>query len=433
MNKEDASISSCITNNVFFRLYTLAWKFTLPLLRRNYRLAEGFKQRTLQDNIPSSADIWIQSASVGESFLACNLLKHLEPPRPLRILLTSNTRQGVEILQRFADDYSIHPGALSLTVSYFPFDKPDIMKKAVKAVRPEIMVFLETEIWPGLLTALKTNGSNILIINGRITEKSLKRYLVWPSLWKKLSPNHILAISKSDAIRFEKLFGMETVGVMPNIKFDRLLIPEAKAAADNPIKKLLHPDAPFVVLASVRQGEEDEVEKIILHIRSRYPETVFGLVPRHLHRVEYWKNALHRMAIPWKLRTKTEQIVSKGTVILWDTFGELPRAYALAAAVFVGGSLAPLGGQNFLEVLTSGVIPVIGPFWNNFSWVGKEITEQKLVNVAADWKEAAEILLADIQTPLSRETVRRKARQYIENRRGGTAQACRLINHYLNP
>ena len=119
-------------------------------------------------------------------------------------------------------------------------------------------------------------------------------------------------------------------------------------------------------------------------------------------------------------------------MILWDTFGELTLAYELSKAAFVGGSLAPLGGQNFLEALTCGVIPVIGPSWENFAWVGREIVEQGIVRNAADWKEVADILVEAVKKSPSHEKVREAALRYVKDRQGGTTCACRLIAEFLN-
>ncbi len=409
-----------------FTCYDLAWKFVIPLLRHNTRLAEGFDQRRFRNATPHAADIWIQAASAGESYLAWELLKNLHPARPLRIHLTSNTRQGIEILQS-----AVAHTANDLTISYFPFDRPAVMEAAVKSIHPQVTIFLETELWPGLLAALKRYGCRTLIINGRITEKSFQRYMIWPGLWKQLKPDKVLAISTNDARRFAELFDMQSVEIMPNIKFDRLAGSADEFQTDNSLNTLLKPESAFVALASVRQEEEADVEKIILHLRKEYPAAIIGLVPRHLHRAAYWQETLARLSIPFQMRSETVQPAAEGSVILWDKFGELMNVYARAQAAFIGGSLAPLGGQNFLEALTCGVIPVIGPYWENFAWVGREIIQEKLLQVATNWKNAAEMLINHLASPPSRKTVRQKSLHFLKKRQGGTAQACRVINHFL--
>ena len=424
-------MSNNLVKKAAFWLYDVGWGLAIPALRLNHRLAEGFEQRTLQHEV-QAADLWIQAASAGESYLAWALLKNLRPARPVRVMITSNTSQGMEILERAIDDITPNDRGVRACAAYFPFDRPAIMERAVRTIRPKIMVLLESEMWPGLLAALKKYGCKTIIINGRITAKSLTRYLAWPSLWHTLRPDKILAVSENDAKRFATLFGGEHVDVMPNMKFDRFGRTEAVPRPRNPLAKILRPGTPLLVLGSVRREEEPVVEKIILDIQRRRPKAVIGLFPRHMHRIKYWKKALERLAIPWRLRSKTEDHVPFGTVVLWDTFGELPLAYELSRAAFVGGSLAPLGGQNFLEALTSGVVPVIGPSWENFAWVGREIVEQGLVRNATDWKEVADILVEAVKKSPSHEQVREAALGYVKDRQGGTTRACRLIAEFLN-
>ena len=130
----------------------------------------------------------------------------------------------------------------------------------------------------------------------------------------------------------------------------------------------------------------------------------------------------------WRLRSElTKNTVDSGTIVLWDVFGELNHAYARANAVFVGGSLAPLGGQNFLEPLIFGIRPVIGPYWDNFAWVGDDVFSQKLVIKTQDWRTASAELIASLKYPETKETVQNAAIRYINERKGGTQQACRLI------
>jgi len=378
------------------------------------------------------ANLWIQAASSGESYLVWSILKKLHPPKPVKVIVTSNTSQGLAILNRAIADISPNQRGVNAYSGYFPFDKPSIMETAVKTIRPRVMVLLESEIWPGLLSALKKHGCNTLIINGRITARSLARYLIWPSFWRLIGPDKILGISKSDAKRFATIFGKEHVEVMSNIKFDNIGNINHGLETEKDLGKIMRSGTPFLVLGSTRQEEEPVIKKIILDIRRRCPHAVIGLFPRHMYRLAYWKETLDRIAVPWILRSQIEKQVPEGTVILWDAFGELSSAYKLSKGAFVGGSLAPLGGQNFLEPLTCGVIPVIGPSWKNFAWVGREIVEQGLVHVATNWKEVSNFLIKSIEKATPREKVCNAAFMYVKNRQGGTAKACRLIEKLLN-
>ena len=412
-------------------LYNFGWRMAIPWLKKHDRLAEGYRQRTLQGQPPPRADLWIQAASAGESYLGLEVIKTLRPQACLRVLMTSNTRQGIDILNQGLSEISSEQNQIQTTVRYFPFDKPAIMHKAVGEIRPQVMVLLETEIWPGLLAALKAYDCKVLIINGRLTEKSLKRYLLWPAFWQSLSPDRIFAISETDAMRFARLFGKDDVAVIPNIKFDRIRLAESVGPIENQIADLLPDSAPFVVLGSIRRMEEPAIEKIVCSILAKNSEAVVGIFPRHMHRIADWEQRLRRLDIPYALRSHTTARIPHGMVLLWDTFGELGLAYGLSSAAFVGGSLAPLGGQNFLEALTWGVVPVIGPSWENFAWVGREILEQGLVRVAKDWQDVAYLLIQDIENPVSRKEVRHKTLSYLKNRQGGTEMVCRHISAFL--
>jgi len=368
---------------------------------------------------------------VGESFLALEILKRLRPGVPTRILLTTNTTQGLEILGKARSEHLLQNRGIRVEKAYFPFDRPRIMQRAVRHIRPTLMVLLEAELWPAHLAALKNAGTCILVVNGRMSPKSLKRYRWWPAFWRHLSPDGILAMSEADARRFAALFGPQRVDVIPNLKFDRLVLNSTGGNGVNPLASLFLHDVELLVMGSIREAEDKAIQNIITAIRELRPNTVIGLFPRHVQRLAAWASWLGRRRITWRLRSRVAAPVSPGTVILWDTFGELVSAYRLCRAAFVGGSLAPLGGQNFLEAVTSGIVPVIGPHWDNFAWVGEAFFKLGLIQVAADWRQAADLLASILSKPPQREKVRRRALQYIKERQGGTDRVCRLIEGAL--
>ena len=419
-------MSDNLTPKIAFGLYNLLWGCVLPWLRLNHRLAEGYPQRCLKRMLPA-ADIWIQAASVGESYLALEIIKTLRFTRPVKILITSNTSQGVDILNRALADREKTDERTHFTVGFFPFDKPALMRRAVAAIGPRAMVLLETEIWPGLLRALDQHNCKTIIINARLTDRSLKRYLLWPSIWPKLRPERVLAISPADADRFKQLFGPNGIETMPNIKFDRVASSTTSPENRNTIKNLVPSALTLAVLASVRRQEEPLVKHIIIEIFRSRPETVIGLFPRHLDRIQSWQHILNQAGIRWSLRSETKSPATAGTVMIWDTFGELLQAYKLCKSAFVGGSLAPLGGQNFLEALVCGTRPVIGPSWENFIWVGTEIIEAGLLQVAGNWQEVAALLLKDMEYSPPRNEIINRTLEYIKNRQGGAEKACRAI------
>ena len=116
---------------------------------------------------------------------------------------------------------------------------------------------------------------------------------------------------------------------------------------------------------------------------------------------------------------------------MWDTFGELKTAYAGASVVFVGGSLKPLGGQNFLEPAVFGVPTIIGPFYDDFAWVGKELFRQRVVSLEKDWKSAGQSIIDSLNATIDRTAAAQKAQNYLHACRGGTHTACQTILHCL--
>ncbi|MDL2307633.1 hypothetical protein LJC48_06400 [Desulfovibrio sp. OttesenSCG-928-C06] len=205
-----------------------------------------------------------------------------------------------------------------------------------------------------------------------------------------------------------------------------------------------------LLLASVREEEEELLLEVLHELRTKRPDLPIVIAPRHMHRVPAWEAALEKAAhaadavsnLPASASQAAPLLYSKrsdfadvasalrlrpGEVRIWDAFGEMDQLYRAACAVFVGGSLAPLGGQNFLEPLGVGLIPVIGPYWSNFYWAGTEIFEMNLARRVENAGQLATTLLDLAVNPRPRPDVIRDFNAYLTPRRGGTRQAVQLI------
>ncbi len=407
----------------------MVWQAAIPFLRRNARLADGLETRLVKA-LPQPADLWIQASSAGEAHLADNIIATLNPAMPLKVLLTTNTRQGLDILRKVAAKAKEDRPNLTVRSDFFPFDRPRLMRRAVRAVRPRLMVLLETELWPGLLRELKSIQTPIMIVNGRLTPKSVRGYRRFKRFWQELKPDKILTVSELDAHRYASVFTTSVVSVMPNIKFDRIDFTSRSNLSAHPLSMVLS-DHHLVVLGSIRREEEQDVLMVIRKLLTRNPKVTIGLSPRHLPRIPNWRRMLSEAGIPWRLRSTLAKTVAPGTVIVWDIFGELNLAYSLCRSAFVGGSLAPLGGQNFLEPLAFGIRPVIGPHWNNFAWVGRAIVKSDLVQQAHNRQEVVDRIAEQIRKPDDRASIRARALEYVQARQGGTGLACRAIETYF--
>ncbi|MDL2266560.1 3-deoxy-D-manno-octulosonic acid transferase [Desulfovibrio sp. OttesenSCG-928-G15] len=491
-HRQHAAVIPMALQGILLGAYCGLWHAAKPLLRRHKRLKEGFDRRLVPNDwlpgdwvsagihAPSPPTdsphhrIWIQAASGGEARLVQSFLPELakafqnEPDfsgHGLSLLCTTCTRQGLDVLHSIPVPTGAAPSSLRLVPEYFPLDRPDLMRKALRLAAPELIILLETELWPGLLTAAKEAGIPVIVLNARMTEKSRKAYFLTRKLWAALAPAAVLAIAEDDAKRFSEVFnlGNDVVGVMPNIKFD---VTAAALQADGhdtrPLAReaaLLPSQCRVAALASVREEEEQDMLTVASFLQTHASRSaasgplLVALAPRHMHRVNVWEQTLSRNGIPYIRRTqqKCDTRIYSGDkgfgVVLWDTFGELPRLYAAADAVFVGGSLAPLGGQNFLEPLGKGVIPLVGPHLSNFSWVGDELFTLGLARRVDNAKELGAKLLDALtgaglaQNPehstesspeQAASAIRRRFAAWLHSRTGGARQAAALALSFLS-
>ncbi len=442
--------------HLFSRFYNLIWKIALPFLKIRPRLKQGLKQRVSGTHL-TEADIWIHAASAGEAYLAVEIVSHLTPDYPMKILVSTTTMQGMEILKE--EIAILRLNNISCTITWFPFDMPDIMENAVSKINPDLMVILETELWPGLLMALKRRDKNIFIVNARLSYKSYRAYFRTAFLWRMFAPDYIYAISEKDKFRFGEIFKNSEIALMSNIKFDSICsyndfkFSNWSESTDrtqsvsfphnfcNKTTEICHNESfytiinnkyPMSILVSIRREEEEDTEKIIKLILKEFPRQVVGIFPRHMHRINHWKKRLTQLGFSWQLKSQIKNPLECGSIILWDVFGELKHVYPFALAAFIGGSLKPLGGQNFIESVIHGTATVTGPFTDDFTWVGEDIFKNRLVKKVKNWHEVAEFIVKNLKEPCDRYELCKKVQSYFINKRGGTDLACAKIMKIMN-
>ncbi len=343
--------------------------------------------------------------------------------RPVTLLASSNTLQGMQVLQNIKP-----PGHVRLQTAFFPLDLPWIMNRTLCRLRPRLLALLETELWPGLLQACSRHSVKTIVLNARMSTQSLARYLfLFHSARLGTAPQRVLAQSGQDMQRFQLLFPASSTEYTPNLKFERGLTENFLPYVQNPLSVYFKPNSTLIVLGSVRKQEEEALLRVLCRLLQEKPKCIPVVAPRHMQRLASWKKLLQDAALPWILRSNLQENPAPGQIILWDVFGELQQLYALARAVFVGGSLAPLGGQNFLEPLAQGVIPIIGPHWHNFAWVGPEIIQSGLVQQVDTEQDLVYCLLQSLKQSKSRENVWKEFRSYVESRQGGLQKSIQTL------
>ncbi len=326
----------------------------------------GMIPAAIFDGMTGQPRIWVHAVSVGEVTAAAPIVSSLRDLFPQAfIVLSTSTETGQEMAKR------IVPAATCRI--YYPLDIPCVVRKMIRRVMPDIFVPVETEIWPNFIKICRDAGIRIVMVNGRISPRSFKRYRMTRFFWKEVLEmvDGIGVISEVDAER------LRTIGVHPsririlgNAKFDSLAA-RVDPALRNEIARILNVQEgeKVFVAGSTHEGEEEIVFRVYRKILERYPSFKLIIVPRHIERVQDVL-AMARQRGLSDVITMTEIRGGKRPlderVIIIDVIGELFKVYGLATVVFCGGSLVPRGGQNILEAAAWGKVVFYGPSMEDF-------------------------------------------------------------------
>jgi 3-deoxy-D-manno-octulosonic-acid transferase len=364
--------------------------------------------------------------SVGEAATAVPLVEAITRRWPqLGIVMTTVTPTGARIVADRLAGRAVH--------RYFPIDLPGPVRRALDAVNPRFFLCMETELWPNLLRALAARGVPSMIANGRISDRSFRRYrLVRFFTARMLAHVRVLAMqSEEDARRIIALGAPpERVVVTGNIKSD-LIPPEG--GGDALWQRLLGLDdgEPVWVAGSTHRGEEATVLDVYLRLRARVPSLTLVLAPRHPERVAEVERLVRERRLQPVRRSELPKSQARGAVIIVDTVGELAQIYRVASVVFVGGSLAPTGGHNMLEPALLRKPVLFGPHTTNF----RESAELLLgAGGALVVRDAAELdahmgtLLVDTER---RRLMGEAAFTAVAGRRGAVKHTLELVERYL--
>ncbi len=335
----------------------------------------------------SGPRIWIHASSVGEIEairpVASGLHRELEGAR---IFITTMTATGRDAARRRI------PTAAACALA--PLDCPATVRRFLRGVRPNLVLIGETELWPNYFIEARRAGAHVAIINGRISERSLRRYRRAKSLFGRAleSAHLILAQSEEDAHRYVSLGARpEAVTVTGNTKFDLLF-----AGEEAPLREALVRFArqrPLLVAGSTAPGEEAIVLAAWQSLRERFPTLALAIAPRHPTRTPEVEAALGATGVEYLRASALEagaQPIEDASVLLLDTIGELRAIYRRASVAFVGGSmLAGRGGQNVGEPAAAGVPVAFGPFHENQRAMAKALVDSGGGAVVRDAPELA--------------------------------------------
>ncbi len=383
---------------------------------------------------PGRTSGWVHAVSVGEAIAAAPLvegLRRLHPELPL--IMTTVTSTGAQIVRdRFAG---------LATHRFFPLDLPSVTRRAVAAIDPAFLICMETELWPNMLRTLASRGVPVMIANGRISDRSYRRYrLVRRFMASVLADVRVFAMqSDEDARRIIALGAQpERVVVTGNIKVDA-------AAADPPgsgdlWRRLLAlaPGQRVWVAGSTHPGEEALVLDAHRTALAEHPELVLVIAPRHPERTREVLALVDRRGWPSVRRSELPAAVTATAaavppVVILDTVGELAMLYSIADVVFVGGSLVPMGGHNVLEAAQRRKPVLIGPHTGNFRESVGLLESAGAALVVRDASELAHELRRLLADGDHRLKLGDAGYEAVASRHGAVRETLDLVGRYLYP
>jgi 3-deoxy-D-manno-octulosonic-acid transferase len=385
--------------------------------RYRHRLGERFGGLPVSDG--GGPVVWFHAASVGEVNLVKPLLSRLKASKPsLRFLVTTNTMAGRENAEK------AFPG---VPTAYYPLDFSAAAGRALDRVRPAAVVLIELEVWPNFARSCARRGVPVAVVNGRMTERSFRRYRRFRGLFGGAFRSLAAAGAQSEetAARLREL-GASPV-VTGNLKYDAA-IGFDPAAEERSWRDLLGlGDAPVLVAGSTHEPEERILAETYRQLRRSNPALRLVVAPRHLERADDVKKAIESAGVPCYKKTQLSAPPPADGVILLDTVGELSRLYAVASAVFIGGTFCARGGQNMLEPAALGKPIVSGPDLANFREIAGTLVEAGGMRVFDNPVEMGAALGQLLKDPERARAAGERARRAVDAGRGAIEATLRLL------
>jgi 3-deoxy-D-manno-octulosonic-acid transferase len=430
-------------NFLYSLIHSIAFVVMLPVFFLRWeKYSAGFRQRlgSYPKSIDTRRSIWLHCVSVGEVNAARPLIEEiLRTFTAHRLVISTTTKTGQELAQNIFGEKA--------SVVYFPFDFKFSVRKALQAFCPSLVLLMETEIWPRFVTEAKLSGASVAIVNGRLSQRSAKRYsYIKPFIHRVL--DHIdlaLMQAEPDAERIVRL-GMKSANtqVTGNLKFD-LILEDSTLAETLSERFAITKERPLIIAASTHEPEEEWLIEAFAEFFLE-PSTVrprLMIAPRHPERFNRVVDIVSSLGTGKFLQFPKLLLARRSAngqpndteadIILLDSIGELRYVFELAEIVFVGGSLIPHGGQSILEPAAAGKAIITGPFTHNFADAVRvflannaliQVSENRPENVVDElFLELSDLL----EEPEERERLGANAVAVMKANRGATTKTLRSL------
>ena len=418
-------------------LYAVFMRLAQPLLRRKLHKraqAEPLYGQFIEERFghysqSSRQDwIWIHAVSLGETRTAAILLQGLRQALPgMKLLLTNGTATGREAGRKLLQD-----GDLQV---WQPWDSPEVLDRFFSAFKPKLGLLLETEVWPLLVQGAQVHGVPLMLVNARMSDKSMLKAQRWPSLMQPAYAglSAVCAQAQDDATRLKAL-GAKVQGIFGNLKFDAK--PDAvQLALGQSWRQQL--TAPVVMLASSREGEESAwlaawqtfiLQRSDVHVH-------WLIVPRHPQRVAEVESLLLSGGLRVSRRSTWGQegpTHPTPVVLLGDSLGEMALYYSLSDVALLGGSFEKLGGQNLIEAAACACPIVMGPHTFNFAEASEAAQASGAAQRASDMAEAVRLAVETVQSKQAQQMRSNHAVQFAQQHGGATERTVLAVRELLN-
>jgi 3-deoxy-D-manno-octulosonic-acid transferase len=377
------------------------------------RLRTGFSERLRPLPVGQGRCVWLHAASVGEVEAAAPLIRLLLE-RGHRLLATTLTPTGRDRLQALFPD---------LRVRLAPLDLPGLTRASVRRAGVGVLVLVETEIWPNAIWSTVSHGGSVVIVSARLSDASIRWYRRARPLFRAVLRRvaSVSAQSRADADRFAELgVAADRIAIGGDLKLDRSRPPNVPVALREALGS-----GPFLVGGSTHPGEEAALIEAWKPLRERGLRLV--LAPRHVERAAEVCAAVRERGHECELLSAG---AAAAEVVVIDSIGQLSAVYSLADLVFVGGTLAPIGGHNLLEPVQAGRVVVHGPHTQN-QRAQQRILEPLRVLVPVRDASALAVELARLWEDPQRNAAAAAANVALEAHRGASERAAAIVEKLL--
>ncbi|MBN2455822.1 MAG: 3-deoxy-D-manno-octulosonic acid transferase [Sedimentisphaerales bacterium] len=407
-------------------------------IARHKRYRIGWAQRLgkISRKHPDKKCIWLHAVSVGEVNATRTLVEALEEKfSEYEILISTTTDTGFARAKKLF--------ATSHTVCFFPFDLSCIMLHAFRNIRPAVCLLMELEVWPNFVRTAELLNVPVIIVNGRISDRSFSKYKkikpVAKSIFKKV--RLILAQTEQYAQRFREIgCPEENVIITGSLKYDTAQITDKVQGSDVLVEKLSIKGQKLWVAGATGDNEEQIILEVYHQLKQQkqFEDLRLAIVPRKPERFDEVAQLIKQRNLPLLRYSRVEENslaaeIDKQAVILGDTMGDLRKFYSLADVIFVGRSLVPMGGSDMAEAAALGKCTIFGPYAFNFKQTVDVLLEGHGAIMVKDKDDLAQTMQKCLADRQFAKTIANNGREIIRKNQGATTKTIDQIAKFLNP